>query len=218
MEQQIRATYDRIAAAYDKAFNDELDHKPLDRALLDSFAEQTAAGRIADLGCGPGQVTGYLARHHPDVIGVDLSPEMITIARARHPGLTFEVASMLELPVPDGAWAGVVALYSIIHLTSTGRATAVREMARVVQPDGWVLLSFHIDSAEVAAGQTNHLTSWFGHDVDLDVTFLAPREVQQNLTDAGLTVTTTVVRQPLPSMEFPSRRCYLLAHKEPALS
>jgi len=58
---------------------------------------------------------------------------MIEIARERAPGLPFTVASMLSLPVPDGAWAGVVAMYSIIHLSPPERAAAFREFARAVR-------------------------------------------------------------------------------------
>src|SRR4051812_39438475 len=82
-ERRVRATYDAIAEPYARALSDELDGKPIDRALLDSFAELVSGGQLLDLGCGPGHVTGYLAERHPDVRGLDLSPEMIRIARER---------------------------------------------------------------------------------------------------------------------------------------
>jgi len=114
----VRAVYNAVAGAYDAALRDELDGKPLDRGLLTAFAELAALGPLADVGCGPGHVTRFLAARHPHVIGIDLSPAMVAIARQRTPELTFTVASMLRLPVVDGVWAaGAVALYSIIYLT-----------------------------------------------------------------------------------------------------
>src|SRR5687767_10354905 len=124
----LRDTYDTVARAYDAQLADELDHKPLDRALLAAFLELTGPGPVADVGCGPGHVTGFLAARHPGVFGLDLSPRMIEIARERAPDLPFAVASMLSLPVADGAWAGAVALYSIIHLSPPERAAAFREL------------------------------------------------------------------------------------------
>lgn len=55
------ATYDAVARTYDTELRDELARKPLDRALLDAFVELAGSGTIADVGCGPGQVTRYLA-------------------------------------------------------------------------------------------------------------------------------------------------------------
>lgn len=209
----MQAAYDAVARAYDAQLRNELDGKPLDRALLEGFVQLAGAGTIADVGCGPGHVTRFLAARHPDVIGVDLSPGMITVARERAPELALAVGSMLELPVGAGAWAGAVALYSIIHLTAEERATACRELARVVRPGGWLLVSFHVDSAEFATGEVNHLTSWFGESVELDGFFLDSAEVASELESAGWTVTAEVKRQPYPGVEYPSRRCYLLAQR-----
>ena len=209
----LRDTYDTVARAYDAQLADELDHKPLDRALLAAFLELAGPGPVADVGCGPGHVTRFLAARHPDVRGLDLSPAMIGIARERAPGLPFAVGSMLELPVPDDAWAGAVALYSIIHLSAAERAVAFRELARAVRDGGWLLVSFHVDGPDLPAGGTTHLTSWFGSQVDVDVHFLEPAAVSAELAAAGFRVESMLYREPLDPAEFPSRRAYLLARR-----
>ena len=59
----IQASYDRVAAAYAAHFMGELAHKPLDRALLDCFAEEVRGqgpAPVGDIGCGPGHVARYL--------------------------------------------------------------------------------------------------------------------------------------------------------------
>jgi SAM-dependent methyltransferase len=209
----LRDTYDTVARAYDAQLAGELDHKPLDRALLTAFLELTGPGPVADVGCGPGHVTRFLAARHPDVLGLDLSPRMIEIARQRAPELTFTVASMLSLPVPDGAWAGAVAMYSIIHLSPPERAAAFGELARAVRDGGRLLVSFHIDGPDVAAGSTTHLTTWFGSAVDVDVHFLDPATISGELAAAGFRIESTLLREPLDQAEFPSRRAYLLARR-----
>lgn len=172
----VQATYDAVAHEYDRQLSGELVGKPLDRALLGAWVELVGEGTIADVGCGPGHVTRYLAELHADVVGVDLSPAMIAIARERAPELTFTVGSMLRLANADATWAGVVSLYSIIHLTEHERPTAFAEFARVIQPGGWLLIAFHIDSPDFATGQVNHITDWFGQHVDLDGYFLDPKK------------------------------------------
>lgn len=74
-------------------------------------------------------------------------------------------------------------------------------------------MSFHIDSDELAAGEVNHLTDWFGEQVDLDGYFLDPAVVAADAEAAGFAVTARLERQPVPEVEYPSRRCYLLAQR-----
>lgn len=212
-EDRVRAAYDAVARAYQAELGNELESKPLDRALLEAFTELAGPGVIADVGCGPGHVTEFLAARHSDVLGIDLSPGMIAVARERAPGLAFAVGSMLRLPAADASWAGAVALYSIIHLNAHDREAACWELARVIRPDGWLLVSFHIDSPEFDAGQVNHLTSWFGETVDLDGFFLDRANVAGDLQSAGFVISAHLERQPSPEIEYPSRRCYLFARR-----
>lgn len=99
------------------------------------------------------------------------------------------VASLLNLPVTDNAWAGAVSLYSIIHLTPSECSVACREFARVIRPGGGLLPAFHVEGIEFAAGAVNHLTSWFGQRVELDGYFLVPDDmVAQLVAAAGFTL------------------------------
>ncbi len=188
---------------------------PLERGLLTAFVELAGGGTVADVGCGPGHVTRFLAARGADVVGLDLSAEMVAVARERAPELRFAVASMLDLPAADGAWAGAVALYSIIHLGDDERARACRELARVLRPGARLLVSFHVESPESAAGEVNHLTELLGRPVVLDGHFLDPRGVEELLADAGLRVEARLEREPVPALEYPSRRCHLLAERPP---
>lgn len=208
-----RAVYDAVADAYEAQFSDELAAKPLDRALLAAVAELGSGGTIADVGCGPGHVTRHLAERHAAVVGVDLSPRMVAIARNRAPELPFVVGSLLGLPLRDGSCTGALALYSIIHLAVDERAQAFRELARVLRPGGWLLVAFHVDSAGFAAGEVNGMTTFLGRRVQLAGYFLDPRDVLTPLRAAGLTPTATLERAPVPDVEYPSRRCYVLARR-----
>jgi hypothetical protein len=75
------------------------------------------------------------------------------------------------------------------------------------------LLAFHVDSPEFAAGTVNHLTTWFDKRVELDGYFLHHDEVAAQLVAAGFAVRALLKREPLDGMEYPSRRCYLLAQR-----
>src|SRR5208283_2073786 len=109
---EMQASYDRIADEYVRHTYDELRHKPLDRQLLDRFADDVrGAGPVCDLGCGPGQVARYLYDHGVAMCGKDLSTGMVERARKLNPGIEFHEGDMRSLDVPDGAWAGIAAFY-----------------------------------------------------------------------------------------------------------
>ena len=209
-----RAAYDAVAGEYTARLADELDGKPLDRALLAAFAELVGAdGVVADVGCGPGHVAEYLRRQGCAMVGIDLSPSMIEIARGRYPGVDFQVGSMLDLAAADDAWAGAVLLYSIIHLSHKQRTQAYGELARVIRPGGLVLISFHVGDAEHAPGEAETVYDFFGQPVELTSHYLAPDDVGAGLAAGGFVEIARLEREPDPAAEYPSRRCYLLARR-----
>ena len=216
---RVRESYDAAAEAYAEHLGDELDRKPLDRHLLNRFAEEladrgTAApdgaqGLIADIGCGPGHVAAYLARRGARVTGVDLSPGMIATASARHPGIAFRAGDMHGLDFADGELAGAVLFYAIVH-SETGELPAVfAELRRVLAPGALALVAFHVSNE--AGDAVVHVEELFGAPVSLDFRFHSPDAVAAALGAAGLPVIERVEREPYEGAEYPSRRCYLLA-------
>jgi len=202
----IRESYDSAAEAYTKHLAAELDRKPLDRHLLNRFAEEARGnGLVADLGCGPGHVARYLRDQGVEVIGVDLSPEMIRVATSRNPEIEFRVGNMNDLDMPDSSLTGAVAFYSIVHLNSRDLAPILREVRRVVVPGGLVIVAFHIGA------QVVHVDDLFGARVSLDFHFHVPVHVIEALHDTHFRVIEHVEREPYEGAEHPSRRCYLLA-------
>ena len=117
LRQACQSTYDTVADEYVQRIFDELQHKPLDRQLLDRFADAVReVGPACDLGCGPGQVARYLHERGVEVTGIDLSPAMIERARRLVPGVQFHQGDMTALDLAEGAFAGIAAFYSIIHI------------------------------------------------------------------------------------------------------
>jgi len=202
----VRQSYDSAARAYAEHLASELDRKPLDRHLLNRFAEAVrGVGLVADLGCGPGHVARYLDAQGVRMVGIDLSPEMIRVASEFQPGIEFRAGDMRALDLPDGSLAGVIAFYAIVHFQPEELGPVFREMRRVLAPGGLALLSFHVGEEVV------HLDDLFGAPVSLDFRFHVPDRVIEALESAGFTVMERIDRQPYEGAEYPSRRCYLLA-------
>ncbi|MFE4666247.1 class I SAM-dependent DNA methyltransferase [Streptomyces sp. NPDC056716] len=190
-----RDAYDAIAVEYADEHADWLADRPLDQALVSSFADLTrehAPAPVADLGSGPGFVTARLRDLGVPVFGVDLSPRMVEMARRAHPDLRFHVGSMTSLDLPDGTLGGVVALFSIIHVPDHHLVGLFEEIRRVLVPGAPVLLSFQSGDQD----EHVHLTERYGHEIALDYYMRATGTVTEALAKAGLTVRSQTVREP----------------------
>jgi SAM-dependent methyltransferase len=188
-----RQAYDAVAIDYADRFSSELAARPLDRAMLAAFAELVRAaggGPVADVGCGPGHVTAHLHALGLTVFGVDLSSEMVAVARRVHPGLRFEEGSMTDLELADGVLGGIVAWYSIIHTPPEFLPAVLCEFHRVLGPDGLLLLTFQTGDERV------HLEHAYGHTVSLDAYRLKPDRVVELLNQVGLVVHARLLREP----------------------
>ena len=213
----IQTSYDRVADEYARHIFSELDNKPLDRELLTRFAVAVRGkGEVCDMGCGPGHIARYLrdaggagGSDHIDVFGLDLSAGMLQEARRLNPDIPFRQGNMLALDLPDASLAGIAAFYAVVNLPREALPQVFREMARVLQPGGVLLLSHHVGD------ETLHRDEWWERPINMDFLFLNPRSVQLDLEAAGLTVEEIVEREPYaPAVEHQSRRAYIFARKQ----
>ena len=93
-------------------------------------------GPVADVGCGPGYVTRHLQELGVDAFGIDLSPEMIAIARRDYPGVRFEVGTMTDLELADHSVTGVLAFWSVIHVPDSSVPGVFGQFRRVLRAGG----------------------------------------------------------------------------------
>ena len=204
----IRTAYDTVAEDYHSLVHDALTTMPFDRAMTDAFAE-LVSGPVLDVGCGPGHKTAYLRGLGLDAFGIDLSPEMVAVAKQKYPDLRFSVGSMLDLDLPDRQLGGVLSSYSIIHLPSDQVPVALGEFFRVLTPGGYVLVAFHVGDI------VRHLTQGYGHSISLDVHWLQPDRVAAQLVEAGFTMVARLVR----AHELPDKpeQAVLIAQRPPLI-
>ncbi|MFE9997715.1 class I SAM-dependent DNA methyltransferase [Streptomyces avermitilis] len=204
-----RTSYDTVAVDYDRLLRNHLAHLPFDRAMLGAFAERVVAeggGPVGDLGCGPGRVTVHLKSLGLDAFGIDLSPEMVAVARQTYPELRFDVGSMTGLDLDDGSLAGALAWYSLVHTPQPELPPIFAEFHRVLAPGGHLLIAFKVGDECV------HLEHAYGHDLSLDVYRFPPERISELLREAGFVEVARLVREADASWEK-TPQAYLLARK-----
>ena len=137
----VRTAYTARADEYTALLGSVSAMDPSDRQLIVDWAAR-CGGPIVDAGCGPGHWTHLLSGLGAEVEGVDLVPAFIDLARARFPTASYRVAGLDDLGLPDGAAAGILAWYSLIHLEPPRVPVVLRELRRCLRDDGTLLLGF----------------------------------------------------------------------------
>src|SRR5829696_6865572 len=172
----LRASYDRLAGEYAKHLFDELSHKPLDRQLLVRFAQET---RGLEPVCDLGCGPGHVTRYLRS-LGAE--------------------AFGVDLS------AGMVAFYSIVHLSREEVPRALGELRRVLRPGGLLLLSFHVGD------EIRHLDELWGQEVSLDFYFFRAEDMEGLLGEAGFEVEEVIERPPYgENAEAQTQRAYVFA-------
>jgi SAM-dependent methyltransferase len=189
-----RSSYDTDASGYAEQVRGLLGDKPYLRASLAVFAELVhgaGGGPVADVGCGPGYVTAHLHDAGVDAFGIDLSPEMIAIARRDYPDLRFEVGNMTDLDLADDSVAGIVAFWSVIHVPDQAMPGVFEQFRRVLRPGGPLLVGFHVGD------ETRHTSEGYtGLPIDVDSYQRRPSKVAGWLRDAAFTIEAELVIRP----------------------
>ena len=189
-----RSSYDTDASGYADKVQGLLEASPFLRASLSLFAElvrDAGGGPVVDVGCGPGYVTRHLADLGVDAFGIDLSPEMVAIARRDHPDLRFEVGSMTDLDLADQSVAGVLAFWSVIHVPDDAVPGVFEEFRRVLRPGGPLLVGFHVGD------ETVHTSEGYpGRPIDVDSHRRTPEVMAGWMRDAGFTIDGELVMRP----------------------
>ena len=191
---ETRSSYDTDACGYAEKVRGLLSEKPYLRVSLAVFAElvrDAGGGPVADVGCGPGYVTRYLHDAGVDAFGIDLSPEMIAIARRDYPDLRFEVGTMTDLALADNSVAGVLAFWSVIHVPDHAVPGVFEQFCRVLRPGGPLLVGFHVGDETQNTSQ-----GYTGRPINVDSYHRPPSRVVGWLRDAGFAIEAELVIRP----------------------
>ncbi len=189
-EHRILSEFSRQAEAMSTAaiFNDENV-----LARIRDAGQLSASTRVLDVACGPGIVAEALARTASEVVGCDITPEMLDKARQRcsAAGLTnvrFTPGRAEALPFEDASFDVVVSRSAVHHFPQP--VAAFREMARVVRTGGRVV-TVDVQSSESSDEAALHNALEVLRDPS-HVRMLPKSELQQALVQAGLAVVSSI--------------------------
>lgn len=118
--------------------------RPVEVLLLDRY-RAALSGRVLDLGCGAGRLTGYLAERATATHGIDISPQMIAYCRRTYPTATFSVGDIRDVArLGPGSFDAVVAADNVLDvLDDADRGLVLDGIHQVLSADGLLVFSTH---------------------------------------------------------------------------
>lgn len=141
MSHEVSGAYGARAEQYHELLGTAEEASPREVELITRWA-QTLDGPVIDAGAGSGRWTNYLNQMGLEVMGMDITPELVAIGRHQYPGVALNLGPMDSLLASDGYLAGILAWYSIIHTPPEDLPAILTEFNRALSPGGSVLLSY----------------------------------------------------------------------------
>ena len=176
------STFDRSAETYaGKYFALDL-YDAYYREFCSHVARHGAA--VLDVACGPGNVSAFLARERPDlqVLGIDLAPNMVRLARTHVPSATFLVHDCRSLSDLGRVFDGIAYAFGLNYLGEDDAARFFGSLGTVLTPDGVLYLSAMLGPTERSGLQTTSS----GEQVHV---YYRPRQaVEQLIQGTGLEI------------------------------
>ncbi|SFQ63039.1 class I SAM-dependent DNA methyltransferase [Amycolatopsis rubida] len=173
--------FDAIGAGYEEAFG----RRPVvDAAVRELLAVLPPAARVLDIGSGTGRpAAADLAAAGHRVTGIDVSAEMVRIAREQVPEAEFVQADLREWESEPGRWAAVCAFFAFLQLTRLETERALGRIADWLAPGGrFALVTVPADVEDVPV-------AFLGHSIR--VTSFPADALADRVRAAGLEVTGT---------------------------
>src|SRR5471032_1254780 len=158
MDIETLAAYDKQAASYARDWLEQ--DAPSDMYAL--LKQYFAPGLTADIGCGAGRDTAWLAANGFQAIGVDVSQGLLDEARAAYPGITFQQGSLPALDgLQRGSYQNVLCETVIMHLEPASIGEAVSSLIALLLPGGTLYLSWRVTEHASLRDKSGRLYSAF---------------------------------------------------------
>jgi len=162
-------TWNKVAKLYEDKFMD-LD---LYNDTYDKFCELLLKKNpsILEIGCGPGNITKYLLNKRPDfeILGTDISPNMIDLAKINCPNAKFEVIDSREIENIKNKYDAIVCGFCIPYLSELDVEKFISDCKNLLNENGKIYLSFvegEKDKSGYQKGSSGNRTYFYYHNLE----------------------------------------------------
>lgn len=135
-------TWNKVAHLYQDKFMDlDLYNESYD-FICDSVEKNNA--KILDVGCGPGNISKYLLAKRPDfdILGIDVAPNMIELAKKNNPSAEFIVMDSRNINEIQSKFDAIVCGFCLPYLSESDTNKLVQDCYNLLNKNGLLYISF----------------------------------------------------------------------------
>ena len=195
------AAFDAVADRYDDTYPLKAGQVIATQWVLDRLPPR---GRVLDVGCGTGTPTAaMLTEADRQVVGIDVSPRMLALARAAAPGGQFLRMDARDLDSSLGVFEAATAFFCLSALSRAGIRDVLSRLRAVLRPGAAVAIG-------MLEGHLEHLPPTAGRPAGQPVNLTLPQEDVISMAGAaGLKVEDVDVEEYEPATGDPERHLFL---------
>lgn len=162
-------TWNKVA----KLYEDKFMHLDLYNDTYDRFCELLSKKKstILEIGCGPGNITKYLLTKRPDfeILGTDISPNMIELAKINCPNAKFKVIDSREIENIKNKFDAIVSGFCLPYLSELDIEKFIIDCKNLLNENGIIYLSFVEGEKEKSGylkGSSGDRTYFYYHNLE----------------------------------------------------
>lgn len=137
----VKSMFNKYASSYQEQYMSVDSYKASLNEFCNYFSKKNTS--ILDVGCGPGNVAQYLLQQHSDfnILGIDIAPNMITLAEKNNPSATFKVMDALSLPKLNTTYDGIVCAFLLPYLSKEQAIEFINSTVNLLKKGGLLYIS-----------------------------------------------------------------------------
>ncbi|MFD2892611.1 class I SAM-dependent methyltransferase [Flavobacterium chuncheonense] len=135
-------TWNKIAMLYQDKFMELGLYDDTYDFVCNTISKQNA--KILEIGCGPGNITKYLLAKRPDfdILGTDIAPNMVELAKENNPTASFEVMDCREIDKLTQKFDGIVCGFCLPYLSQSDSLKFIKYCSKLLNENGLIYISF----------------------------------------------------------------------------
>lgn len=139
-KENVKLIFDTYAQSYQEKFMN-VDRYSESLESLSGFLKDKDS--VLDIGCGPGNISRYLLEKHPNLqlLGIDLSPNMIELAGRNNPSANFQVLDCRNIELLSDSFDVIVCGFCLPYLSQKEVRSLIRKVSALLKPFGFFYLS-----------------------------------------------------------------------------
>ena len=130
---------------YADSYQEQYMSVDLYKTSLDKFCRELPIenASVLDVGCGPGNVTQFLLKQRPDfnILGVDIAPNMISLAKKNNPSAVFKVMDISRISELQNTYNGIVCAFLLPYLSKEKAIDFINSTVKLLKKNGVLYIS-----------------------------------------------------------------------------